>query len=133
MADRIVRVEALVEQLLKKVPDDSPPASVQAARKYDVNTHHGIFAPPLVSSEPSQVSALFKPLAVVRSASNDIAVVTIAELSIRNLKQPALSLLTAVLDLQNRNLLRHLSFVQQITGACLGLCTRPYCRQRTSE
>ncbi|KAJ6104878.1 hypothetical protein N7486_003567 [Penicillium sp. IBT 16267x] len=58
MADRIVRVEALVEQLLKKVPNDSAPASVQAAREYDVETHHGIFAPALVSSEPSQVLAV---------------------------------------------------------------------------
>lgn len=133
MADRIMRVEALVEQLLKKVPNDSPSASAPAAKTYDVETHHGIFAPAVVSSEPSQDLALFKPLAVVRSTSNDIAVVTIAELSIRDLKQLALSLLMTLLGLQNRNLLRHLSFVQQITGSCLWLCTSLYCRQRTSE
>ncbi|KAJ5648964.1 uncharacterized protein N7484_002687 [Penicillium longicatenatum] len=65
MADRIMRVEALVEQLLKKVPNDSPPATVQEARNYDVGTiHHGISAPSLVSSEPSQGLALSKPLAI---------------------------------------------------------------------
>lgn len=66
MADRIMKVEVLVEQLLKKLPDDWSSASVQAARKHNVDTQHGIFAPALVSSGPSQVLALLKPLAVVR-------------------------------------------------------------------
>jgi hypothetical protein len=81
MADRIMRVEALVEQLLKKVPNDSPPATVQEARNYDVGTiHHGVSAPSSVSSEPSQGLALSKPLVIVRSTCNDIAIVAATEL-----------------------------------------------------
>ena len=85
MADRIMRVEALVEQLLKKAPNDSLSASAPAEKTYNMGIHHGIFAPAVISPDPSQDLPLFKPLAVVRSTSNDIAVVSIAELSIRDL------------------------------------------------
>lgn len=64
MSDRINRVEGLVEQLLKKASDDSALASGHAAREADVETHHGILTPALLSPEPSQAVALFRPSAV---------------------------------------------------------------------
>lgn len=64
MSDRINRVEGLVEQLLKKASDDSALASGHTTREADVETNDGILTPALVSSEPSQVAALFRPSAV---------------------------------------------------------------------
>lgn len=64
MGDRVVRVEALVEQLLKKGSNDSERISECATGKDDGKPSHGILTPASISSESSQVPALYKPSAV---------------------------------------------------------------------
>lgn len=65
MGDRVMRLEALVEHLLTKIPDGSDPLSGFTTGQDDGDPRHGILTPvfnrpqssePLASYEPSVVS-----------------------------------------------------------------------------